>query len=128
GAAGAERCLARGGPCVWLLGAAPGGLPDAASRPAARLARRWVLVGGAGEGPSRRGPRANGADLLGRLAAALRHQIWEMEGGRPVCRLHPVRGGGRRRLEGEPVPHVPGIELRLFCPPRGEPVPAPRGP
>src|SRR5262249_5595529 len=59
---------------------------------AVRLARRWVLVGEAGEGPGRRGPRATGADLLPRLAASLRHQIWEAEGGPPGCRLHPLRG------------------------------------
>lgn len=122
GCVAADPWFANVGPFDLLIVDDAQRLSEADFLPAARLARRWVLVGGAGEGPSRRGPRANGADLLGRLAAALRHQIWEMEGGRPVCRLHPVRGGERRRLECEPVADAPDIELRLFTPPGAEPI------
>ena len=39
-----------------------------------------------------------------------------------MCRLHPVRGPDRRRLECEPVADAPDIELRLFTPPGSDPV------
>ncbi|HKB01941.1 MAG TPA: AAA domain-containing protein [Gemmataceae bacterium] len=90
--------------------------------PAARLARRWVLIGEGAAAPAHRGSKKAGPDLLARLAGALRHDVWDFEGRRPVCRLHPVRGGERRRLECEPVADAPDIELRLFAPPAGDPV------
>ena len=95
-------------------------LTEADFADAARLARRWVLIGEPAEIPSgrQRGPRP---DLFGRLSAALRHEIWTHEGPRLVCRLYPVRGADRRRLECEPVVDAPHIEVRLFTPPGGDP-------
>jgi hypothetical protein len=87
---------------------------------AAALARRWVLVG---EPPGVPTGRAKGSppDLFGRLSAALRHDVWAREGNRLVCKLLPVRGADRRRLECEPVVDAPEIELRLFTPSDGDP-------
>lgn len=91
-------------------------------RAAARLARRWVLVGEPAEVPRSRARNNARPDLLARLAGSLRHRVWAHEGPRLVCRLHPVHGPDRRRLESEPVVDAPDIELRLFTPPAGDPV------
>lgn len=95
-------------------------LAEADFQAAARLARRWVLVGAPVEVPAGR-QRAAKPDLFARLTAALRHHIWTHDGPRLVCRLYPVRGADRRRLECEPVADAPDIELRLFTPPGGDP-------
>jgi hypothetical protein len=87
---------------------------------AARLARRWVLIGEPADIPTGRA-RGTRPDLFARLPAALRHDIWIREESRLVCRLYPVRGADRRRLECEPVVDAPDIELRLYTPPGGEP-------
>jgi hypothetical protein len=87
---------------------------------AARLARRWVLIGEPADVPTGR-QRLPKPDLFARLVAALRHDIWVHDGPRLVCRLTPVRGADRRRLECEPVADAPHIELRLFTPPDGDP-------
>jgi AAA domain len=87
---------------------------------AGRLARRWMLIGEPAEVPSGR-QRASRPDLFARLLAAQRHDIWSHEGPRLVCRLYPVRGAERKRLECEPVADAPDIELRLFTPRDGDP-------
>ncbi|HEX3147127.1 MAG TPA: AAA domain-containing protein [Gemmataceae bacterium] len=87
---------------------------------AARLARRWVLVGEPAEAPTGR-HRTSRPDLFARLLSAQRHHIWSNDGNRLVCRLYPVRGTDRKRLECEPVADAPEIELRLFTPPNGDP-------
>jgi hypothetical protein len=87
---------------------------------AARLARRWVLVGEPVDLPTGR-QRTAKPELFARLSASLRHVIWTHDGPKLVCRLHPVRGADRRRLECEPVVDAPDIELRLFTPPGGDP-------
>jgi hypothetical protein len=88
---------------------------------AARLARRWVLVGEPAQFPvgRQRNPRP---DLFARLAAGLPHEVWVRDGARLICRLHPVRGADRRRLECEPVVDSPDIELRMLTPPDGDPI------
>ena len=95
-------------------------LTEADFAAAARLARRWVLVGEPADLPTGR-HRAPKLDLFARLSAAQRHEIWSHDGPRLVCRLDPVRGTDRRRLECEPVVDAPDIELRLFTPPGGDP-------
>lgn len=87
---------------------------------AARLARRCVLVGEMADVPTGRRTQPR-PDLFTRLTAALRHEVWTREGPRLVCRLYPVRGADRRRLECEPVADAPHIELRLFTPNGGDP-------
>jgi AAA domain len=87
---------------------------------AARLARRWVLIGEPTHLLTGRA-RNTRPELFTRLAAALRHEVWGHEGDRLVCRLSPVRVSDRRRLECEPVADAPDIELRLFTPPNGDP-------
>jgi hypothetical protein len=87
---------------------------------AARLAQRWLLIGEPVEVFHGRGKGAR-PDVFARLAAALRHEVWAREGNGVVCRLHPVRGADRKRLECEPVVDAPDIELRLFTPPDGAP-------
>ena len=87
---------------------------------AGRLARRWVLIGEPADLPTGR-QRASRPDLFARLIAARRHEIWSHDETRLVCRLYPVRGADRKRLECEPVADAPDIELRLFTPPGGDP-------
>jgi len=86
----------------------------------AKLAHRWVLIGEPTEVAKGRphGPRP---DLFARLTSALQHEVWGHEGKRLVCRLYPVRGNDRRRLESEPVADAADIELRLFTPPGSDP-------
>jgi AAA domain len=87
---------------------------------AACLARRWILVGEPTNVPNGR-TRTPLPDLFARLTGALRHEVWGHEGRRLVCRLYPVRGADRRRLECEPVADAADIELRLFTPPGSDP-------
>ncbi|HKB03806.1 MAG TPA: AAA domain-containing protein [Gemmataceae bacterium] len=96
-------------------------LTEAELLAAAPLADRWVLVGESGQ-PSDGRTRNSSPDLFARLAAALPHEVWVHDGSRLVCRLHPVRGTDRRRLECEPVVDSPDIELRMMTPPGGEPI------
>jgi hypothetical protein len=86
----------------------------------AKLAHRWVLIGEPAEVPKGRARRPR-PDLFARLTAALRHEFWDHEGPRLVCRICQVRGADRRRLECEPVADAPDIELRLFTPPGSDP-------
>jgi hypothetical protein len=65
--------------------------------------------------------RVANPDLFGRLTATLRHDVWVQDENTLTCRLYPVRGPERRRLECEPVADAPEIELRVFNPPSGEP-------
>jgi hypothetical protein len=95
-------------------------LAEADFTAAARLARRWVLLGEPADLPTGR-QRVAKPDLFARLAAALRHDVWTQDGPRLVCRLYPIREAERRRLECEPVVDAPDIELRLFTPPGGDP-------
>lgn len=95
-------------------------LAEAEFLAAARLARRWILLGEPIEAVSTRG-RATQASLFARLATALRHDVWVQDSAKLTCRLYPVRGTVRRRLECEPVADAPEIELRVFNPPDGEP-------
>lgn len=116
GCATADPDVAAAGPFDLLIVDDAGRLTEAEFLPAARLARRWVLTG---EPPRDRGTRP---DLFARLAVALGREAWGREGDRLVCRLHPVRGPDRRKLECEPVADAPDIELRLFTPPGEDPV------
>jgi hypothetical protein len=86
----------------------------------ARLARRWLLIGEPAYVPTMRN-RTPQPDLFARLTTALRHDIWVRDETRFVCRLYPVRGADRRRLECEPVADAPDIEMRLFSPPGEQP-------
>jgi len=95
-------------------------LAEADFTAAAKLARRSVLTGEPVGVPNGRARTAR-PDLFARLTGALRHEIWTHEGPRLVCRLYPVRGAARRRLECDPVVDAPDIELRLFTAPGGEP-------
>ena len=95
-------------------------LSEADFMAAAALARRWVLVG---ETVESMGGRARAAQpgFFAKLGAVLRHETWVRDGAHLTCRLYPVRGADRRRLECEPVADAPDIELRLFTPPDGTP-------
>jgi hypothetical protein len=116
----ADPTAAAGAPFDLLVIDDADRLPEADFHAAARLARRWVLIGESVDVPTGR-QREPRPDLFARLAAALRHDIWVHDGRRLVCRLSPVRGADRRRLECEPVADAPHIELRLFTPPDGDP-------
>jgi hypothetical protein len=90
---------------------------------AARRAGRWVLVGEADEEttePQRE--RRGRAGPWRRLEQALESHCWHVEGSRVCCRLTPLSPAQRGELETERVADSPNVELRIWTPPRGEPV------
>jgi hypothetical protein len=87
---------------------------------AARVARRWVLVGESRDPASGRW-RGQQPGLFARLLTGLRQDVWTADADHLICHLYPLRPGDRKRLECEPVADAPDIELRLFTPPNGSP-------
>jgi hypothetical protein len=100
--------------------------------PAAKLAKRWVLVGEPAQpapAVTRSRPAAlnnprrprSAPDFFDRLWNLLHHETWISEGGRLCCRLHPVPAAERRFLEKESVADRADIELRIANPRTGQP-------
>jgi len=100
---------------------------------AARLARRWVLVGEPAltAAPLAR-TRTNGGkplrnsgpapSLFARLWDQLHHETWIKEADRLCCRLHSVAAADRRKLEKESVADRADIELRILNTGTGQPI------
>ncbi|HEY8504256.1 MAG TPA: AAA domain-containing protein, partial [Gemmataceae bacterium] len=98
---------------------------EAAFLPAARLARRWVLVGAESLGRPRGRPaagRTRPGDCFDHLWRQLYGPAWVWEQGRLCCRLVRLTQRQRRHLAAEPVADRPEIELRIYAAPGGEPL------
>ena len=99
----------RRGPLGLLVALAAHEVTDADLVAAARLARRWVLIGE----PAAPNP---GAGFV-RLWQHLHCDPWAREDERVVYHLRPVPPGRRARLDREPVADRPDVELRIDTPP-----------
>jgi len=106
-------------------------LAEADFHAAARLARRWLLVGEPSpetieviadhrRGAAGRG-RRKGPDFFARLWQRLHLDVWSAEEGRLCCRLSPVPAEQRGAIESESVADFPDVELRIFAPEGADP-------